>query len=238
MAVLSVITGEPDRWFLSNTVSGLRLGRFGMGFQWSQKSTVLHCIFVVLLCCRVYSRKRTELGFVRNRLFASFPRALYQNEGKCSAFNMKILFHSHAYKIHFHMKGCALGLILKVRVFGTRKWPIMHQSIPAASIPTSRSSPHPPPATVWPTCISIFFLPWMAKFPGAAGTLLSCQMPRSGKEKRRQIPRPQSTLQQFLLLAQSGNAALSILTCDFSFQLMSAFVIVRLYARQHHFIIL
>ena len=52
---------------------------------------------------------------------------------------MKILFHSHAYKIHFHMKGCALGLILKVRVFGTRKWPIMHQSIPAASIPTSRS---------------------------------------------------------------------------------------------------
>ena len=45
---------------------------------------------------------------------------------------MKILFHSHAYKIHFHMKGCALGLILKVRVFGTRKWPIMHQSIPAA----------------------------------------------------------------------------------------------------------
>ena len=24
----------------------------------------------------------------------------------------------------FHKKGCALGLILKVRVFGTRKWPI------------------------------------------------------------------------------------------------------------------
>ena len=30
----------------------------------------------------------------------------------------------HANKTHFHKKGCALGLILKVRVFGTRKWPI------------------------------------------------------------------------------------------------------------------
>ena len=37
---------------------------------------------------------------------------------------MEVIFHSHANKTHFHMKGCALGLILKVRVFGTRKWPI------------------------------------------------------------------------------------------------------------------
>ena len=29
---------------------------------------------------------------------------------------------------HFHKKGCALGLILKVRVFGTRKWPIKLES--------------------------------------------------------------------------------------------------------------
>ena len=188
MAVLSVITGEPDRWFLSNTVSGLRLGRFGIGFQWSQKSTVLHCVFVVLLCCRVYSRKRTELGFVRNRLFASFPRALYQNEGKCSAFNMKILFHSHAYKIHFHMKGCAPGLILKVRVFGTRKWPIMHQSIPTASIPPSPSSPHPPPATVWPTCISIFFLTWMANSRGRRGLRWAAKCPTVGKKNDGKYP--------------------------------------------------
>ena len=26
-------------------------------------------------------------------------------------------------KTHFHKKGYALGLILKVKVFGTRKWP-------------------------------------------------------------------------------------------------------------------
>ena len=37
---------------------------------------------------------------------------------------MEMIFHSHANKSHFHKKGCALGLILKVRVFGTRKWPI------------------------------------------------------------------------------------------------------------------
>ena len=35
-----------------------------------------------------------------------------------------MIFHSHANKTHFHKKGCALGLILKVRGFGTRNWPI------------------------------------------------------------------------------------------------------------------
>ena len=49
---------------------------------------------------------------------------LFQNEGRCSAFNMEIIFHSHANNTHFHKKGCAPSLILKVRVFGTRKWPI------------------------------------------------------------------------------------------------------------------
>ena len=42
---------------------------------------------------------------------------------------MEIVFHSHANKTHFHKKGCAPSLSLKVTVFGTRKWPItlMHQ---------------------------------------------------------------------------------------------------------------
>ena len=35
-----------------------------------------------------------------------------------------LIFHSHANKTHFHKKGCALGLILKVRVFRTRRWRI------------------------------------------------------------------------------------------------------------------
>ena len=37
---------------------------------------------------------------------------------------MEMIFHSHENKTHFHKKGCAFGIILKVRVFGTRKWPI------------------------------------------------------------------------------------------------------------------
>ena len=37
---------------------------------------------------------------------------------------MEIIFHSHANKTHIHKKGCAPSLVLKVRVFETRKWPI------------------------------------------------------------------------------------------------------------------
>ena len=59
-----------------------------------------------------------------NRSFPSSPGPLFQNEGGCLAFDMDIIFHSHANKTRFHKKGCAPGLILKVRVFGTRKWPI------------------------------------------------------------------------------------------------------------------
>ena len=67
--------------------------------------------------------KRNQVT-TNNRSFPSSPGPLYQNEVKCSAFDMKMIFHSHANKTHFHMKGCALGLILKVRLFKTRKWPI------------------------------------------------------------------------------------------------------------------
>ena len=58
-----------------------------------------------------------------NRTFSSSPGPLFQYEGRCSAFDMEIIFHSHANKTRFHKKGCAPSLILKVRVFGTQKWP-------------------------------------------------------------------------------------------------------------------
>ena len=45
---------------------------------------------------------------------------------------MEISFHSHANKTHFHKKGCAPSLILKVRVFGPRKWPIITLVLTAA----------------------------------------------------------------------------------------------------------
>ena len=48
--------------------------------------------------------------------FRVFPVPLYQNEVKCSAFDMQMIFHSRANKTHFHKKGFALGLILKLRV--------------------------------------------------------------------------------------------------------------------------
>ena len=38
---------------------------------------------------------------------------------RSSAFHLEIIFHSHANKSHFHKKGCAPSLILKVWVFGT-----------------------------------------------------------------------------------------------------------------------
>ena len=60
-----------------------------------------------------------------NRPFPSSPEPLYQNDVQCSAFDMKMVFHSHASKTHFHKKGCAPSLILKVRVFRTRMWHIV-----------------------------------------------------------------------------------------------------------------
>ena len=59
--------------------------------------------------------------------FTSFPGPLYQSEVKCSASDMEMIFHSHGNKTHFHKKGCALGLILNLRVFGTWKWLIGHR---------------------------------------------------------------------------------------------------------------
>ena len=59
--------------------------------------------------------------------FTSFPGPLYRSKVKCSASDMEMIFHSHGNKTHFHKNGCALGLILNLRVFGTRKWLIGHR---------------------------------------------------------------------------------------------------------------
>ena len=67
---------------------------------------------------------RTGLVLCSNRPFPSSPGLLFQNEDMCSAFDMEIIFHFNANKTHFHKKGCAPSLISKMRVFGTRKWPI------------------------------------------------------------------------------------------------------------------
>ena len=69
-----------------------------------------------------------------NRPFPSFPGPLFQNEGRCSAFDTEMIFHSHANNTHFHKKGCTPSVILIVRVFGTRKWPIVIIIITITSI--------------------------------------------------------------------------------------------------------
>ena len=46
---------------------------------------------------------------------SEFPRPLYQNEVKCSAFDRKWF----VILMQIQKKSCAIGLILKVRVFGT-----------------------------------------------------------------------------------------------------------------------
>ena len=60
--------------------------------------------------------------FLEQTTISQFPGPLHQNEVKCSAFDMEMIFHCHSNKTNLHKKDCALGLVLKVRVFGTRKW--------------------------------------------------------------------------------------------------------------------
>ena len=52
---------------------------------------------------------------------------------------MEMIFHSHANKTHFIQKGCTLGLILKVRVFETRRWSIKLNQVLSANT-TARCS--------------------------------------------------------------------------------------------------
>ena len=59
-----------------------------------------------------------------NSPFPSCLKPLFQAEAKCEAVDMKYDFlFSRQKKTHFHKKGFALSAVLKVRVFGTSKWP-------------------------------------------------------------------------------------------------------------------
>ena len=59
-----------------------------------------------------------------NRPFPSSKKPHLQSEAKCEAIDVKMIFNYDANKTHFHNKGFALNLVLKVSFFGTRKWPI------------------------------------------------------------------------------------------------------------------
>ena len=59
-----------------------------------------------------------------NRPFPSSKKFHFQNEANCETFVVEMSFDYDANKTHFHNKGFALSLVLKVKLFGTRKWPI------------------------------------------------------------------------------------------------------------------
>ena len=59
------------------------------------------------------------------RPFLDSKKSHFQSEANCEAIDMKMIFNYDANKTHFHNKGFALSLVLKVRVSGTRKWPIL-----------------------------------------------------------------------------------------------------------------
>ena len=59
-----------------------------------------------------------------NTPFPSSKKSHLQSEAKCEAIDTKMIFNYDANKTHFHNKGFALSLVLKVRFFGTRKCPI------------------------------------------------------------------------------------------------------------------
>ena len=53
------------------------------------------------------------------------PQASGLKRGQVRNLSCENAFYCHANKTNFHKKGFTLGLVLRVRVFGTRKWPII-----------------------------------------------------------------------------------------------------------------
>ena len=48
-------------------------------------------------------------------------KPLFESEAMCEGIDIKMIFSSRVNKTHFHKKDFTLGVVLKVRVFGTRK---------------------------------------------------------------------------------------------------------------------
>jgi len=80
----------------------------------------------------------------RNRPFLSSKKSHFQSEAKCETIVMKMIFNYDANKTHFHNKGFALSLVLKVIFFGTRKWPIANRTPGVSTATFERRNPGPP----------------------------------------------------------------------------------------------
>ena len=81
------------------------------------------CVFIHYLNCFNHLMGN-PIGW-ENRPFSSSKKSHFQSEAKCQAIDMKMSFNYDANKTHFHNKGFAPSLVLKVRFFGTGKWRIL-----------------------------------------------------------------------------------------------------------------
>ena len=62
------------------------------------------CIKFIIYIKNKYIINPCAIKHTYNSPFPSSPEPLFQSEGRCSAFDMEIIFHSHANKAHFHKK--------------------------------------------------------------------------------------------------------------------------------------
>ena len=71
-----------------------------------------------------HNRKEEKHPLLSYRPFSSCLEPPSQSEAKCESIDKKMILYSHATATHFHKKGFALSLVLKTRVFGSRKRPV------------------------------------------------------------------------------------------------------------------
>ena len=78
-------------------------------FYWPHNNLFCFCLL------RTCALEKSPAG--ENRSFPSSKKSRFQSEAKCEAIDMKMIFNYDANKTHFHKKGFALSLVLKVRFF-------------------------------------------------------------------------------------------------------------------------
>ena len=81
------------------------------------------CMTIKPYQCHLASLWNKYFG-IAYRPFPSSKKSHFQNEAKCETFVVKMSFICIIIKNHFRINGFALSQALKVRFFGTRKWPI------------------------------------------------------------------------------------------------------------------
>ena len=94
--------------------------------QWRQRNvqkSVTHVQIVTFLKFLLPSPS-SLLKLPNNKPLPSSKNPHFQNEAKFTAFLVKMSFICMRMKNHFHIKGCALNLVLIPRPEVTRTWPI------------------------------------------------------------------------------------------------------------------